>query len=344
MAALPLRAGRDVVSLLHRDSGRPSAAGIDPLRPDLPIHGQRRESHARLRGQRPSWRPGPAAVPDDEPPGQNVEPGGRRRLGCPPRRRRGLRPGRHRRRRHQHRRVSRSGQPRRRAARARAVPDREQPLCLFHAHQRPVSLPAAFRPGDRLRNRRTDDRRHRSLGSVFGGGRSARHDARRAGAGAAGMYDLAAARPRRLRQGALRARVAHGRVAAGRSAAADSGEGAGGLRAVRRGHGLDRGGRRRGNPRVAGQGDGCGPAAAAGRRLARLRRQRPLRQQRRRGFAGRSVGGRAVRGSSRLRPGASRTATRSAWPWNTFWPAIRRPFWPAWTSASTARLSKRARG
>ena len=35
---------------------------------------------------------------------------------------------------------------------ARAVPDREQPLRLLHAHQRPVPLPAAFRSGGRLRH------------------------------------------------------------------------------------------------------------------------------------------------------------------------------------------------
>ena len=95
--------------------------------------------------------------------------------------------------------------------------------------------------------------------------------------------------------------------------------------------------------RGAGQGDGRGPAAAADRRLARLRRQRRLRQRRRRLRRGERRRPSPARVEP-LRPAASRTATRSAWPWNTFWPAIRRPFWPAWTSASTARLSRRARG
>ena len=60
---MPLRPGRDVVSLLHRDLRRPFAAGGHALPIVLPIHGQCREPHARPRGQRPSRRrrPAPAA-------------------------------------------------------------------------------------------------------------------------------------------------------------------------------------------------------------------------------------------------------------------------------------------
>ena len=62
---------------------------------------------------------------------------------------------------------------------------------------------------------RPDDRRHRSVGGLHGGQATSGRDARRAGAGHPGVHDPAAARPRGLRQGALRARGAHGTMAPG---------------------------------------------------------------------------------------------------------------------------------
>ena len=73
--------GRDVVSLLHRDFAAPPAAGRDAVPVGLPVHGQRRKPDARPRRQRPSRRRGRAPFPDDQPPGQDAQPGGRRHLG-----------------------------------------------------------------------------------------------------------------------------------------------------------------------------------------------------------------------------------------------------------------------
>ena len=54
--AMPLRPGRDVVSLLHRDFAGHLLLGRHAVPVVLPVHGQRREPDARPRGQRPSRR------------------------------------------------------------------------------------------------------------------------------------------------------------------------------------------------------------------------------------------------------------------------------------------------
>ena len=89
---------------------------------------------------------------------------------------------------------------------AGAVPHREQSLLVLHADQPSVQLPAAFRSGARLRHSRAE----RSTAPTPG--RSTRRSATRleamqaiVAAGDSRVHDAAAARPRRLRQGRLRA-------------------------------------------------------------------------------------------------------------------------------------------
>ena len=137
-AAMPFRPGQDVVSLLHRDFGGHLLLGATPYKllcqylanADSPTHGREGNVHHGDAAR--------AAVPDDQSPGQDAQSGGGRRLGGAAPRRRGLRPGGHRRRRLQHRRIPRIAQPRRRAKIARPLPRRKQPLFLLHADQRPV--------------------------------------------------------------------------------------------------------------------------------------------------------------------------------------------------------------
>ena len=59
--SMPLRPGRDVVSLLHRDLVGHLLMGSHSLPAPLPIPGQRRKPDTRLRGQCSSWRRGRAA-------------------------------------------------------------------------------------------------------------------------------------------------------------------------------------------------------------------------------------------------------------------------------------------
>ena len=164
--ALPLRPGRDVVSLLHRDFGGHLLLGATPYQllcqymanADSPTHAREGNAHhgdAAARrfpmishlGKMPSLVVGGAWA---------ARRGGEEVFGLAVIGDGGTSTGE----------IPRSAEPGLGPQAARAVPDREQRLFLLHAHQRPVPLPAAFRSGRRLWHRRPDDRRHRRLGGV----------------------------------------------------------------------------------------------------------------------------------------------------------------------------------
>ena len=121
--------------------------------------------------------------------------------------RRRLRPGRHRRRRQQHRRVPRVAEPRLGAAGAGAVPDREQPLLVLHADRAcnttagsfPIGRAASASPG------RTID--GTDAWEVYTAVCDALEPMRERPGPPTDLECMtsAAARPRRLRQGRLRA-------------------------------------------------------------------------------------------------------------------------------------------
>ena len=165
--AMPLRPGRDVVSLLHRDFGRPSAAGghavsdcsastwpmprvrRTPARatPIMATPRRRRFPMISHLGKMPSLVVGgtwAARRQGEDVFGLAVIGDGGSSTGENPR----------------------IAQPGLGPQSARAVPDREQWLLVLHAHELPVPLPAAFRSGRRLRHCRPDDRRHRRVGGL----------------------------------------------------------------------------------------------------------------------------------------------------------------------------------
>ena len=195
--SMPLRPGRDVLSLLHRDLGAHLLLGATPYQllcqymanADSPTHACEGNVH---HGDAAARR-----FPMISHLGKmlSVVVGG---TWAAPQRRAGLRPGGHRRRRHQHRRVPRIAQYRLGPQGPGPVSDRKQPLCLFHAHQRAVQLPAALRPGRRLRHLRPHDRRHRSVDGLLDRLRSDRRHGRVVVAGIAGVRHASPVRSCRL--------------------------------------------------------------------------------------------------------------------------------------------------
>ena len=207
--------------------------------------------------------PPAAAVPHDQPPGQDAQHRGRGHLGGPPQRRGGLRPGGDRRRRQQHGRVPRIAEHRFGPPRARAVSGREQPVRFLHPDANAVPLPANLRPGPGLWDLRPDDRRHGRLGRVPRGLPRAGRDAGRAAADDPGVHEPPAARPCGLRQGGLRQPRADGGEPAPRSAAGGAAGLGAGLCPDRAADRPDRGTGRGRGPRRGDAGAGGRAARAA---------------------------------------------------------------------------------
>ena len=258
--ALPLRPGRDVVSLLHRDTGSHLLLGASPYQifcqfmanADSPTHAREGNAHygdaasRRLPmishlGKMLSLVVGGTWAARRQ--GESV-------FGLAVMGDGGV----------EHRRVSRVVEPGLRPEGAGPLPGRKQRLLIFHAHRVPVSLCAAFGSCGWLRRGRVDDRRRRCLGGVHLGLRCPGDHAGDVVAGHSRVHDGPAVRPRRLRQGRIHAGRADARVAGPRSRAGREAETLRRLRHVRGERCGDRARDRRGVACSAGPGDaGQGP-------------------------------------------------------------------------------------
>ena len=270
---MPLRPGRDVVSLLHRDFVGHLLLGRHASRVALPVHGQCRESRrtparetattatSRARrlpmishlGKMPSLVVGgtwAARRAGEDVFGLAVIGDGGSSTG------------------EIHETMN--------IASVRKVPVlfiiQNNHLFLFHAHELAVPLPASGRSGARLRHQWADDQRHRRLGGLFGGLRRLGDDAGHVAAGHDRVHDAAALRPCRLRQGRLRAGGNDARVARARSVAGRAAEVDGNLRHVGGGGRGHRAGGRGESAVGAGPGDAGRPARPDGQPHGRIRR------------------------------------------------------------------------
>ena len=209
---------------------------------------------------------------------------------------------------------------------SRSVSDPKQPVLFLHAHGTPISLPASFLAGKRLRRDGPNHRRPRSVGGLHLGVRSAGDDAGHVVAGGPRVHDGPDARPRGLRQSGIRAGRTDARVPGVGPAAPGSTKTDGRRRHFGKGRRGRRAGDRRRDSHGVEPGHGGRTSRSAPRPDGGFRRIAGVERQ-----ALPDAEGQERRGG---RPGLGLFIGKQ--------PARR--FCSAWTWASTARRSRRARG